>query len=332
MKRRILIFVLLLVLSLSFSSPVYSKDNNAAAKLAKTEAKLEKALGTNTNWKPTVFKNLRYGMPCTQVRKYFKGLKCSSFKKYDFPKVSGKLFGAVKEFQFTFKYGKLESATIIFGSRLFDAKRFQIALLNVAQRKWGKLSPEKLNKKYKYWYNADRDSVSLSYYKSNYQLKVTMPKRDTGDVKAGFMSANDVRTSLAKLLGSSKNWAVPAMSKFKRNMYCGQILQVYKTMKGCNPVKNYSWGTVTIKDHTLVHALKFTFHKGQLRSAALIFHRQLDKSLFKGISQQLFQQKWGKLSADKLNKDILTIYRTNYGIAQRSFSVDHWEIKHDFPK
>lgn len=337
MKKRVLLTLLVMTLIFSMGGDAFAKakmgkEDKAAAKLAKAEAKLEQVLGTNANWKPNVLKPLRYGMPCSQVRKYFPGLKCQSWKKYDFPKVPGKLFGTVKEYQFTFKFGKLESVTIVFSARLLDGNRFATALLNVAQRKWGTLPPEKLNQKYKYWYNSDRDSVSLSYFKANWKLKVSMPKRDTGDVHAAKMSDADVGAALAKLLGDSSRWVVPAMSKFKRGMYCGQVLQVYKTMKGCDPTKNYSWGTVTIKDHPLIHALKFTFNKGQLKSATLIFHRQLDKESFKQISLEMFEKKWGRVKPEKRNNDILTVYKTNYGVAQRTYSRDHWEIKHDFPK
>lgn len=336
MKTRIFtlltITAFLLAIAGGLQAVPQGKADKAAAKLAKAEAKLEKILGTDSNWKPTVFKSLRYGMPCAQVKKFFRGIKCQDFKKYSFPKVPGKLMGTVKEYQFTFKYGKLQSATIIFGSRVFDAKRFETALLNVAQRKWGNLKPEKLAKKNKYWYNMDRDSVSLSYFRTNWQLKVSMPKRDTGDITASKMSEAEVKTSLAKLLGTNKSWVVPAMSKFKRGMYCAQVLQVYKTMKGCDPTKSYSWGTVTIKDHPLVHALKFTFNKGQLTSAMLIFHRQVNRELFKKVSLELFEAKWGKLKPEKRDKDTITIYKMKFGVAQRSFMVDHWEIKHDFPK
>ncbi|MCP5048938.1 MAG: hypothetical protein GY940_17340, partial [bacterium] len=79
MKRYVLITGLILGLIISLSPGAFPQDAKADAKLAKAEAKLEKVLGTNSNWKATVFKDLRYGMPCKEVKKYFKGLKCSSF-------------------------------------------------------------------------------------------------------------------------------------------------------------------------------------------------------------------------------------------------------------
>ena len=148
MKQKKLVILLMVVLIFSFSSQVIAKKTEEE-KLAKMEKKIEKILGTNTSWKPTVFKDLRLNMSCKNTRKYFKGIKCASHKKYSFPKVGGKLFGTVKEYQFTFKYGKLQSAKIFFGARVFDQKRFYIALMRVAQRKWGnyqkKSSPKSIN-------------------------------------------------------------------------------------------------------------------------------------------------------------------------------------------
>ncbi|MCP5108952.1 MAG: hypothetical protein GY950_36550 [bacterium] len=331
MKKQYLPIILALVLVLTMSTSLVPKDK-AAEKLAKAEKQLTDLLGTDTNWKATIFKDLRKNMPCSTVKKYFKGLRCNPAKKYDFPKVSGKLFGKVKEYQFTFKSGKLQSATIIFGVRAFDEKRFTTALLNVAQRKWGKLSPEKLNKTVKTWINGDYDTVTMSKSRSNWQLKIAMPKRDTGDVTAGSMNTEDMKNNLLKLLGSNKTWTTPSSGKFKRGDSCAAVSKAYSAMKGCNPAKSWSFGTVTIKNHPLVHALKFSFKQGGLYSVTYIFHRQLPKEEFKKVSLAVFEYKWGKVKPGKRDQDILTIYKSKFGSAQRSFSLDHWQIKHDFPK
>jgi hypothetical protein len=331
MKRQSLLMLLVLLLILSLSFPLAPKDKSAD-KLAKAEAQLEKLLGTNTNWKAAVFKDLKKGMPCSEVRKYFKGLKCNPRKKYDFPKVSGKLLGKVKEYQFTFKSGLLQSATIVFGARVFDEKRFVTALLNVAQRKWGKLPPEKLSKNVKVWVNGDYDTVTMSKVRTNWQLKISMPKRDTGDITSGSMSKEELQKSLIKLLGSNKTWNTPPAGKFKRGDSCEKVKQVYQAMKGCDPAKSWSFPTVTIKNHALVRALKFSFKQGGLYSITYVFHRQLPRDVFKEVSLGVFEYKWGKVKPEKRNNDILTVYKSNFGTAQRSFYTDHWEIKHDFPK
>ena len=124
-----------------------TKQEKVADKLAKSEAKLEKVLGTNTNWKPIVFKNLKLGMTCTQVKQYFSGLPCKSSKKYDFARVPGKILGAVKEYKFYFKYGKLQSAILIFHRQL-DKQQFKAMTLIAMEKKWRKVKTEKWNEDY----------------------------------------------------------------------------------------------------------------------------------------------------------------------------------------
>jgi hypothetical protein len=334
MKQRIFSTLVAGMLIFSFAGliPAQNIDEKTAETLKYAEEKLIELLGTDTNWKPTVFKNLKRGMPCGEVKEFFPGLACQDFKKYSFPRVPGRLSDWIKEYQFTLKYGKLDSAAIIFNARLMNAEQFEISLLNVAQRKWGELPPDKLNQKYKYWYNSDRDSVSLSRYNGNWQLKISLPRRDTGEVTAGALGAQQIEAELAKLLGSAERWEVPAMTKFKSGMTCDQVRKVYRTMKGCDPLKNYSRGSVTIKNHPLIHALNFTFNKGQLKNATLVFHRQLDKELFKRISLPLIEKKWGKVKPEKRNEDLIYIYKYKVGYARRSYMRDHWEISHDFPK
>ena len=128
-----------------------------------------------------------------------------------------------------------------------------------------------------------------------------MPKKDTGDVAAGTLTAEQIRVGLAKLLGTNKSWKAAVMNRFNRGNTCAQVLQVYKVMKGCDPGKNWSFGNVLIKNHDLVRALKFGFNQGKLQNATLIFHRQLPKEVFKNISLELFEQKWGKLKPEKRN-------------------------------
>ncbi|MCP4148677.1 MAG: hypothetical protein GY757_13100, partial [bacterium] len=283
--------------------------------------------------KPVVFKDLKLGMPWNKVRNYFPGLRCNASKKYDFPRVPGKkIFGKIREFKFTFKYGKLKSATIVFGPRLFDSKRFAVAIHNVAQRKWGKLSPEKMSKRIKVWSNADYDTVTMSYHKDHWEVKASMPKRDTGDVHAATLTPEQMSSGLTKLLGAPGNWKAAALNEFSRDMTCEQVSKAYKSMTGHNPLKKWSFGTVTIKNHPLIHALKFSFQNGHLRNATLVFHRQLPKETFKVISLRAFEAKWGSVRAEKRDNDIITIYKTHSGSAQRTHRRDHWEIKFDFPK
>lgn len=340
MKKRILMMVLILtVLVFGFQADAFArqkltKEQKAAAKLKKMEDAIEKYLGGKESWKANVFKDLRLNMPCKEVRKHFKGLKCQSHKKYDFPVVMAGLGKKVYQYKFTFKYGKLQSATIVWGSRMFDAKRFTQALHNVAQRKWGVLKPEKLQANVKVWTNSDYDSVTLSYstHNSKWSLKISMPKKDTGDVHVEGLDVPKMKEILGKVLGTSKYWNAASLAKFRFGMTCNEARAIYSSMKDCDPAKSWSFGKVTITKHPLVHALKFSFKQGRLYNATIVFHRQLPKEQFKQASLAMFEAKWGKVKPEKRDQDILTIYKSGFGIAQRSYSVDHWEIKHDFPK
>ena len=73
MKRKVLIMFLMCVLMFGFGSDAMAKkkkmtkEEKLAAKLAKKEKNFEELLGTNSNWKPTVFANINKGMTCDQV-------------------------------------------------------------------------------------------------------------------------------------------------------------------------------------------------------------------------------------------------------------------------
>ena len=140
MKRKVLIVCLMSLLVFGFGSDAMAKkkkmtkEEKLAAKLAKKEKKIEQYLGTNSNWKPTVFSNISKGMTCDQVKPYFKSLNCAD--RSPFKEVT-KGLGTIKGYKFYFQNGRLYSVTIIFGTRLLDEKSFTMALLNVVQRKWG---------------------------------------------------------------------------------------------------------------------------------------------------------------------------------------------------
>ncbi len=90
MKRnRCVVLMVSLVLMVVLSASFLQAKNKSAAKLLKMEKQLTNALGTNTNWKPVVFKDLKLGMPWNKVRNYFPGLRCNASKKYDFPTCTG---------------------------------------------------------------------------------------------------------------------------------------------------------------------------------------------------------------------------------------------------
>lgn len=303
-----------------------------APNLSRVEESLEKILGTQASWKPLVLESLKWGMTCEEAKKIFPALVCNNWKQYDFPKIPGKPLSSVDEYQFTFKNGKLEGVTIVFNVRLFDAQAFKEAILNVTQKKWGALPSTQLSQPKKNWYNADRDVVSLSYTANHWQLLVQMPRREAGQIATNALAEAEIRAYLNQLLGSSNTWNIPVFAKFKYGMYCGQVQEIYKTLSGCDPSKAWSFGMVTINGHPMVQALKFAFNRGQLANASIIFHPQLDRTLFKNVSLDLIEQKWGRIDLNKRNNDALSLYKEGFGYVQRNFYADHWEIKVDLSK
>jgi len=241
------------------------------------------------------------------------------------------LFSIVKEYRFNFRRAKLDSVTIVFKNEEFDEKPFSTALFNVAQRKWG--NPSKILKKIKVWKNSDNDTVTLFKQKKNWwDLEITMPKIDSGIVMAGYMKEKEIKKELLKLLGSPKNWNTPPYKLFKRNDSYLKVKKIYPSFQTQGVLLLKGSGIVTIKNHSLIHALRFNFKKGALQSITYIFHRQLPMQLFKKVSLEVFEYKWGKVKLETRNNDIISVNKTNIGIAERRYKKDHWEITHDLLK
>lgn len=325
MCRKSTVFLVFAFAALFLAFP--GRAATAEEKLAKMEKGIEAILGTSSNWKPAVLKDLRRNMPCAEVRniKAFRLLECHPGKDYDFPKVSGG-FGKISEYQFTFKRGRLQSVTIVFGVRVFDEKRFAQALLNVAQRKWGELTPEKLAGSVLVWTNPDFDSAMLNKIGSNYQLKVDMPRRDSGEVAAGAFAADQIKAELSALLGRGGGPMPQAFASYHQRMDCAQVKSRYEPLSGCDPNREWSFGTVTIAKHPLIHQLKFSFQRGFLHGITVIFHYQLDYESFKAASLEAFEEKWGAMPANQRGADILTQSVNGLGIVQRSLIGQQWQI------
>lgn len=71
------------------------------------------------------------------------------------------------------------------------------------------------------------------------------------------------------------------------------------------------------------------FRSGELVSATIEFKRGLDREAFKAASLTAMLDKWGGIDAAERDEDILTVINSEYDLSQRSFMVDHWEIRND---
>lgn len=141
-----------------------------------------------------------------------------------------------------------------------------------------------------------------------------------------------IKTELTNVLGTKANWAPTVFSKLKLGMTCDEVKAVYPNLTDCDPTEEFSFASVVVENNPIVSEYGLTFETGKLAGGKLVFKGSLDKDVFKKVSLELFESKWGTVKADEKNADILTIIGPNYIKAQRNYMVTQWEIEFDFPK
>lgn len=139
-----------------------------------------------------------------------------------------------------------------------------------------------------------------------------------------------MKAKLSEIIGDKTLWNIPAMKDFKRNANCEDVKKVLTTLT-CDPTK-YDFPKVAVDNNPLISGYKFSFDKGKLYAVTVLFHRHLDKDLFKKVSLELGEAKWGALKPEKRDGDILTWVNSSFDIVQRTYFIDHWEIKVVAPK
>ena len=334
MKRKLFLVFLIGLLVLGIQSDAYAKKKKMtkaekkAAKMAKQEKKLEGILGTSLSWKPAVFSNLQKGMTCPGVKKYFPGVNCRDY----LPKALAGFGKSVSEYKFYFMKGRLYAATIVFGPRLFDENRFTVALLRVAQRKWGNMPPDKLQQPklmhYK-WTNPDYDDVELKYNRTHWELKVDIASYDPGEVQAATLDEAQIRAELAKLLGPKGTYLPPLISQLSAEMSCEQVKGIFPHLDECKPGSSYNYTKATIKDHPLVAGLNLSYKNDRLNYVTLIFHYQIPRDLFKQVAFALLQEYWGKEAKVFPEKEYVSVYPKikKSGSITLRFNGNRWELK-----
>jgi hypothetical protein len=153
------------------------------------------------------------------------------------------------------------------------------------------------------------------------------PKAAGGQAPANGES-DRLRQQLEALIGPPHYWNLAAFLNLRRGMTCDDVKQIHPTLKTAEcKEENYSWPTASAGTQPLLAGYKFTFHDGRLEDAALLFKRTLDKAVFKRVSGQLLQAKWGAKAPADLEDNVITWSTLDDGLGQRSYSVDHWEIR-----
>lgn len=140
-----------------------------------------------------------------------------------------------------------------------------------------------------------------------------------------------LKKELETALGNKSSWKIAFFSKLSAGMSCDDVKKVFPTLTGCDPAKDYSFPKAKVSDNSIIFEVKFTFKSGQLKGGELKFKSSIDSDLFKKVSAEVFQAKWGNVKPEKKDKNILTRIGPKFAIAQRSLLLKVWGIKADFP-
>jgi hypothetical protein len=326
MKRKLFMVFLIGLLVLGVSSDAYAKkqkmtkEEKATAKLAKQVEKITEVLGTASSWKPMVFKNIRKGMTCQEVKQHFSNLSCGDI----IPRAIAGLKSNVSEYKFHFVSGRLYAATIVFGPRLFDEKRFTTALYTVVQDKWGKIPEEKFQQPK--WGNPDFDDVEMMYNKSHWEIKVDLPSYDPGETDAASLDEVQMRTELEKLLGPKENYLPTIISHLSGGMTCEQVDGLFDLYE-CNPNSSSHFTKASVEGHPLVAGLNFSFSNDRLTYVNLIFHYQISRDILKYAAFALLQENWGDQARVFPEKEYVTVYPKSKGLLTFQYNGNRWELR-----
>ena len=326
MKRKLFMVFLIGLLVLGVSSDAYAKkkkmtkEEKKAAKLAKQVKKITNVLGTASSWKPAVFKDIRKGMTCQEVKQHFPNLSCGDI----IPRATAGLKSNVSEYKFHFLGGRLYAATIVFGPRLFDEKRFTTALYTVARDKWGRLPEDKLQQPK--WGNPDYDDVEMKYNSTHWEVKVDLPSYDPGETDAASLDEVQIRTELEKLLGPKGNYLPTIIAHLSGGMTCEQVDGLFDLYE-CKLNTRSHFTKASVEGHPLVAGLNFSFRNDRLTYVNLIFHYQISRDRLKNVGFELLQENWGDQARVFPEKEYVTVYPKARGILTIQYNGNRWELR-----
>jgi hypothetical protein len=331
MKKKVLIVFLMSLLVFGFGTDAIAKkkkmtkEEKQAAKLAKKEKKIESFLGTNSNWKPAVFANIRKGMTCDQVNQFFNSLNCADSSPF---KNVSKGLGTISGYTFYFQNRRLYSVTIIFGTRLLDEKSFTQALMNVIQRKWGPIQdPQNIS-----WKNHEYEKISMKYNKTHWELEFQMPSFDPGDVDVNSFNEEMLRSELQKFLGGPENCLPAYFTQFPYHMPWEEANNMFPDLE-YDPSKSLNYCKISVKGHPLVAGLRLRFDSGLLEHVTVVFHWQIPRELFKSIAFDVMKEKYGaNIKDEDAVKDKVMAYTKGCGYITREWGTNRWELKMTLPK
>jgi hypothetical protein len=112
------------------------------------------------------------------------------------------------------------------------------------------------------------------------------------------------------------------------------VKAIVSTLGACDPAKEWDFVRAPVEGDRAVAGYVFDFNHGRLRNGTIRLHRHLPKDLVKRVSLEVFERKWGKIDGREREQEFLMVSRSRgqtFESAQRSYSLDHWEIKADIP-
>ena len=166
MKRIAFAFLALMSLCLSpFNSSAETLDEPTM------KAKLSEILGDKTTWMVPALKSFKRDAPCEEVKKALPALACNS---NGLSTVSLENNALLDSYEFSFDNGKLYRVTLIFKTQL-DKELFKKVFTELAEAKWGALSPEDKKEEIYTWVNSNSDSVQSTYMVDHWEIKIVAP-------------------------------------------------------------------------------------------------------------------------------------------------------------
>jgi len=280
---------------------------------------VEPLLGTSDEWKPALFRDLRRGMTCDEVRPVWKVEACDPAKESDIQPASGRpLPPPVHHVELQFKQGRLLAASIEFDPAL-DATSGR-PLIALAEKKWGQLSAEDRAKTVFMWTNADSEWVYLTFIYGHWQLYSTFPTYDSGPVDAALVDETLVRARLAELLGDQGSWRAAVFGGLQSGMGCGQVRALFPTLESCDPASAFEPVAAPLRGDRVVAGYQFNFEKGGVVSATIILHQRLPKDLVMRVSLDAFERKWGRVDPrERAEETITAAHPETFETVQRQF-------------
>lgn len=141
-----------------------------------------------------------------------------------------------------------------------------------------------------------------------------------------------LKNQLTAVLGDKSSWKPKLFSQLKAGMSCEEVKKVFSSLSACDAAKDYDFPSASISDNPIVNKVRFTFNKGKLKGGKILFKSNIDKDMFKKVSLQLFEAKWGVVKPEKRDKDLLTKIGPGFVKAQRTFIGGIWGIDAGLPK